>query len=247
MQATPDPFSRMLSKLERSLALSSEERQALAGLPLQVKALRADQDVVREGDRPSRCFVLAEGFASSCKANGSGRRQIIAVHVPGDIPDLQGLHLGILDNSVVTVTPCLVGFIYHDDLRSLCSGHPRLAAAFWRMTLTDAAVYREWMVSLGQRSAHTRLAHLLCELFTRLEVVGLARERTCDLPLTQVDIGDMLGLSTVHVNRTMRELRAAGMIALEKGRLTVSDWPGLARAGEFDPAYLHMEVGPTPA
>jgi CRP-like cAMP-binding protein len=234
----------LLSKVEQSLALSIEERQSLADLPLQVKTLRADQDVAREGDRPSRCFMLAEGFASSCKASRTGRRQIIGVHVPGDIPDLQGLHLEIMDNSVVTVTPCLVGFIYHDDLRSLCDRHPRLAAAFWRMTLTDAALYREWMVSLGQRSAHARLAHLLCELFTRLEVVGLARDRAYHLPLTQVDLGDMLGLSTVHVNRVMRELRAAGMIALEKRRLTVLDWPGLARAGEFDPAYLHMEMGP---
>lgn len=227
--------------------MSSEERQALLNLPLQVKSLRADQDVVREGARPSRCFMLAEGFAASCKTSGSGRRQIIGVHVPGDIPDLQSLHLGVLDNSVVTVTPCLVGFIYHDDLRSLCDRHPRLGAAFWRMTLTDAALYREWMVSLGQRSAHARLAHLLCELLTRLDVVGLARDRTCNLPLTQVEMGDMLGLSTVHVNRTLRELRAAGLIALEKGQLAVLDWPGLTRAGDFDPAYLHMELGSTPA
>ncbi|KAA2234411.1 Crp/Fnr family transcriptional regulator [Salinarimonas soli] len=213
----------------------------MQALPVQTAELKADQDIVREGDHPTRCCVLLEGLACVYKLTAEGRRQIMAVQVPGDIPDLQSLHLNTLDNSVGTLTPCRLGFISHDAIRELCRAHPRIGGILWRETLVDAAIFREWMLNLGRREAYGRLAHLLCELVARLRAVGLVQDDTCDLPLTQAELGDILGLSTVHVNRTLQELRAAGLITLRGGSLTVDDWAGLAAAGEFDPAYLHLQ------
>lgn len=232
--------SRLVARLERTAALTAEERQAVLALPIRDLALRADQDIAREGDRPARCFLLLEGFACTFKRAGDGRRQILAVHVPGDVPDLQSLHLKVLDNSIGALSPCRVGFVYHDDLRALCARHPRVQAALWRATLVEAAVARQWMLNLGRRNAYARLAHLLCEILQRLEAVGLARDHACELPLTQVELGELLGLSAVHVNRTVQQLRAAGLVALRGRRFQALDWPGLKRAGAFDPAYLYL-------
>ncbi len=238
----PDAHA-LVHKLESitTFALSEDEKAALAALPTQVTDLGADQDITREGDRPSRCGVLLEGFACTYKETRDGKRQIMALHIPGDIPDLQSLHLGTLDNSIGTITPCKVGFVQHAALRELCHGYPRIADAFWRVTLIDAAVFREWMLSNGRREAHDRMAHLLCELVTRLRAVGLAQDYACELPVTQVELGDATSLSPVHVNRTLQELRGAGLITLQGGKLRVNDWEGLKEAAGFDPAYLHLE------
>jgi CRP-like cAMP-binding protein len=230
-----------IGPFERVLALSDEERQALWALPMRVALLKTDQEVVREGDRPSRCFLMLEGFACTFKMTSGGRRQILGLHVPGDLPDLESMHLETLDHSIGTITPCRVGFIYHEHLRDLCRDHPRLQGALWRMTLVGASIAREWMVSLGRREARMRLAHLFCELLVRLDAVGLARDHACELPLTQGELGDLLGLSTVHVNRTVRDLRRAELISLREGQLKVLNWEGLRRAGEFKANYLHLE------
>ena len=231
----------IIVKLESILILTEEERAAILRLPMHVMQVRADQDIVREGDRPTRSFALLEGFACTYKTTDAGKRQITAFHIPGDIPDLQSLHLKTLDNSVQTITPCRVGFIQREDLRELCHAYPRLADAFWRETLIDGAVYREWVLNVGQREAYGRLAHLLCELMTRMRAVGLVQGHTCELPMTQSELGDALGLSTVHVNRTLQDLRGAGLITLKGGSLTVDDWDGLVRVAGFDLTYLHLE------
>jgi CRP-like cAMP-binding protein len=127
-------------------------------------------------------------------------------------------------------------------MRAFIQAHPRIADALWRDTLIDAAVFREWIVGLGRRDALTRIAHLFCEMLVRLKSVGLAEGNACDLPMTQAEIGDALGLSTVHVNRILRSLRAAGLIELRAGTLTVKDWEGLQSAGVFDATYLHLKA-----
>src|SRR3712207_737038 len=168
---------------------------------MQVQSLKPDQDIVREGDRPSRSFVLLEGCTATYKMTGDGKRQIHAFQIAGDIPDLQSLHLTVLDNSIVTLTPCRVGFIQHEVLRDLCRKQPRIMEAFWRQTLIDGAIFREWMTNIGRREAYNRLAHLLCEWVVRQQAVGLAEDHTCDLPMTRTELADATGISTVHVNR----------------------------------------------
>ena len=231
----------LVRKLESITDLTPEERQALLDLPMKVQPIGADQDIVREGDRPSRCCLLVQGFACRYKITALGKRQIMAFHIPGDIPDLQSLHLATLDHSLGTITPCEVGFIPHEDMHKLIRHCPRLGDLFWRDTLIDAAIFRAWMVGLGRREAYGRIAHLFCEMMVKLRAVGLADGVTCDLPITQTELGDALGLSTVHVNRVLQELRGDGLITLRSGSLTVLDWDGLRQAGEFDPAYLHLD------
>jgi CRP-like cAMP-binding protein len=207
---------------------------------MQVESIRADQDIALEGERPSRSCLILEGYAATYKVTPSGKRQIVAFHMAGDIPDLQSTQLEVLDTSVRTLTRAKVAFIGNQAINDLCERHFRIARAFWRQTLVDAAIDREWVVNVGRREATHALAHLLCEFVVRMRAVGLADGRECDLPQTQAELGDAMGISTVHVNRTLQQLRSANLIRLQGGRLTVVNWEGLREMGEFDATYLHL-------
>ncbi|MGF9757067.1 Crp/Fnr family transcriptional regulator [Microvirga sp. 0TCS3.31] len=231
----------LIRKLESIFTLNDDERQALENLPMQVSVIREDQDIVREGDRTSRSCLILSGFACTYKVTAEGKRQIVSFNLPGDIPDLQSLHLKVLDNSIGTISPCSVGFIPHEILRDLCIRYPRITAGLWRETLVDASIFREWMMNVGRREGPSRMAHVLCELLVRLRAVGLVEDHACDLPITQNEFADALGFTTVHVNRIIQQLRAEGLIELKGERLFIPNWEKLKRAGEFDPAYLHLE------
>jgi CRP-like cAMP-binding protein len=241
MAGAHSPNTLMIRKLESIALLSAEERQALQDLPVQVMVLRADQDIVRIGDSPSQSCLLLEGFTCVYKLTAEGKRQIMALHVPGDIPDLQSLHLKVMDNSVATMTPCTVGFIQHEDLCRVCDRYPRITAALWRETLVDASIFREWLLNVGRREAYNRMAHLLCELLVRLKAVGLVEDHTFNLPITQGELTDAIGTSNVHVNRVLQELRANGLIRTTGTRVHIPNWDRLKEAGEFDPLYLHLQ------
>ena len=234
----------LLRKLEgiALFELTSEERAALEAMPMQPALIDAYQDIVREGDRPGRSFAIISGIASTYKTTRAGKRQVMSYHVAGDVPDFQSLHLQTLDISIATVSPCRVGFVQHDAVRALLRAQPRLGEVFWRATLIDAAIVREWTLNTGRRDAYARMAHLFCELITRLGTVGLAPDFSCDLPMTQPELADALGITPVHVNRTIRDLKAAGLVSLRSRHLFVHDWDGLVAAGEFDPTYLHLRV-----
>jgi CRP-like cAMP-binding protein len=236
----PD-YNPMIRKLESIFTLTDDERQALEALPMQLAVIKDHQDIVREGDRPSRSCLILSGFTATYKITGGGKRQIVSFGIPGDIPDLQSLHLKVLDISISTVSQCRVGFITHDDLRDLCTRYPRIAAAFWRETLIEGAIFREWVTNVGRREAYSRMAHLLCELLVRLRAVGLAEDTSCDLPITQGEFADALDITTVHVNRVLKELRADGLVELKGDWLNIPDWDRLKEVGEFDPTYLHLE------
>jgi len=152
---------------------------------------------------------------------------------------MQSLFIDVMDHSLTALVPTTVLAIRHEIMRGIIEGYPRIAHLLWRETLIDAAVYREWIV-MRDRPAYPRIAHLFCELFLRMQAIGLTNGNACELPLTQSQMGDALGLSNVHVNRTLQELRAEGLIVLEGGTLTILDWDGLKEAGEFDPLYLHL-------
>jgi CRP-like cAMP-binding protein len=232
----------LIRKLEAIAELSPEDRAAVSALPVSIKDIQADQDIVRDGDRPSQCFLVLEGFFARQKVLSNGRRQILSFHIPGDIPDLLSLHLEVMDHSVASVVPSKVAYIPHTALRAVIGSHPAVGEALWRDTLIDGAVFREWMTGIGRRSAYTRIAHLFCEVVVRMAAVDLADGRGVRLPVTQAEIGDSLGLSTVHVNRVLQELRREGLISLRGSKLIVKDWGGLKRAGDFDPSYLHLRT-----
>jgi CRP-like cAMP-binding protein len=230
----------LLQHLQSIAALSENERRAIESLPIQVTNIARHQDIVREGDRPRRSCILMAGFACTFKMTGEGRRQIMAFHLSGDMPDLQSVHLSTLDSSLGTITACRVGFVEHEAIHEFCEAHPRVGSAFWRMTLIDAAIFREWISNIGQRNGYSRVAHLLAETLVRSHAVGLARGYSCEMPFTQGDLGEATGMSMVHVNRVLQELRRDELIRLQRGTLQVLDWARLKKAGDFDPTYLHL-------
>lgn len=243
---TQQPLTALLLRRLGSIAaLDQDDQIAVDRLPLQLNEIGADQDIVREGDRPSRsCFILS-GMACWFKITGQGRRQILSFQIAGDLPDMQSIHLATLDSTLRTISPCRVAFVQHEALRDICARRPSVAGAFWRMTLIDAAIFREWVANVGGRNAFGRVAHLLCELVVRMGAVGLADGYVCELPVTQAEIGDATGLSTVHVNRTLQALRKRKLIRWKDSRMEVLDWQGLQNAGDFDPSYLHLRTQPT--
>jgi CRP-like cAMP-binding protein len=239
---TADPVARpLIRKLETIVDLNADERDAIESLPFMARDMKAGQDIVRDHDRPSQCCLILEGYAFRYKILDEGQRQIMSFHIPGDIPDLQSVHLKVMDHSLATVCPTKVAFLPHEILRPFLHGHPRIADILWRDTLIDAAIFREWVVNIGRRQAYARLAHLFCETFSRMKAVGLSDTEVYEMPFTQEQLGDATGLSTVHVNRTMTALRDNGLISTSRGSIVVKDWDGLREVAGFDPTYLHLQ------
>jgi CRP-like cAMP-binding protein len=230
----------LIRKLETIVDLSDTERVSIGALPHYVRNLKAGQDIVREFDRPSHCCVILDGFAVRYKSVDGGKRQILSFHISGDMPDLHSLQLDVMDHSLATIVASRVAFIPHQAARNLMHTNPRIADAFWREALIDSSIFREWMLNIGQRPALARLAHVLCELYTRMDVLGLVFGKAFALPVTQQDLGDAMGISTVHVNRMMMELRDAGLVRTPRGAVVIENWDGLKKAGQFDPTYLHI-------
>jgi CRP-like cAMP-binding protein len=227
-------------KVASVMDLTGDEIQAISSLPAQVRETRAGEALVREGDRPSQCCILLAGLACRQKFVSDGRRQIMSFHINGDIPDLHSVHIDVMDHDVAMLQPGKVAFVPHAALLALMEQHPRIAAALWRCTLIDASIFRQWMVGMGRKSAYARVAHLLCELVVLARAVDLGADGIDHMP-TQEELGDALGLSVVHVNRTMRTLREEKLIETRGKRLTILDWTGLTQAAGFSPSYLHLE------
>ena len=236
MQAT-EP---LLRKLRLSTPIDADDVRAIERLPITVKDIPAHSIIAREGERPVQCCLLVEGIVCRSKTTDAGKRQILSIHIPGDIPDLQSLQLHVMDHDMTTLSRSTVGFILHDALHALTRERPLIGEALWRETLIDAAMFREWIVNVGRRSAISRLAHLLAEIGRRMQVMGLAAGDRFELPMTQLDIADALGLTPVHVNRVVQELRRAGLLELHKHVVALPDLPRLKELGEFDDLYLHQ-------
>jgi len=197
-------------------------------------------DIAREGDRPRDVHMILAGWACRHKQLEDGRRQIVSFFLPGDICDLNIFILREMDHSIGTITSVTVADLSREFFDEISSGFPRIATAFWWESLVNAAIQREWTMSLGQRTAAERMSHLLCEIFLRLRLAGLTREESCDFPLTQSDLADATGLSKVHVNRTLQELRSAELIVLKGKSLTIPNLERLMNEGLFNANYLHM-------
>jgi CRP-like cAMP-binding protein len=234
----------LLRKLQSIFELTQDERVAIAGLPLIVREFKGGQDIARERDRPSQCCVMLTGLSARYKILAAGRRQIFSFHIPGDIPDLQSLHIEVMDHNLGAIAATTVGFIPHHLLRTFLHDHPRISDVFWRDTLIEAAIFREWIANVGGRDAHSRMAHLFCEMYVRLVATGAIAIGKFEFPfpITQSELGHAVGLSAVHVNRTLQSLRRDGLIAYERSAIRIEDWPGLQKAGEFDAGYLHLRT-----
>lgn len=241
-------IERHLAKLRARHPLSAEEEQAIRAAVAEYRDYPADWTVVRAGEPVDHSTLLLDGVMCRYKDLRSGERQITELHVAGDFADLHSFTLKHLDHDVMTLTPCRVAIVPHERLRRITERLPRLTRLYWFGTNLDAAIHREWELSLGRRDARARLAAIFCELQLRLAIVGLADDGGYALPLTQTDLAECLGLTNVHVNRTLRELREQALAEFQAGRVRIHDLRGLRRVAEFDPSYLYLPgEGATPA
>ncbi|MDQ7734881.1 Crp/Fnr family transcriptional regulator [Halomonas sp. SpR1] len=231
----------MIRKIESNYTLTAEEKLALQKLPVQTVDVKSNQDIVKMGDQPTQCCLLLEGFSCVYKLTLEGKRQIMALHIPGDMPDLQSLHLQVIDINIASLSPCKLGFIQHHDLHLLFEHHPRLINSFWHETLVDASIFREWLLNVGQREGYSRIAHVICELLLRLKAVGLVEDNSFHMPISQAELADATGMTPVHVNRVLQALRNNGLIITNRRQITIPDWQKLQEAGGFDSLYLHLK------
>ncbi len=236
-------IERMVRRLETRCALSDADRAAIRALPFTFRALEPSSYVVRDGEPPVHCALLLSGFAYRHKVTGAGARQILSVHMPGELLDLQNSFLGVADHNVQALTRVEIASVPVAALERLAEAHPCVARALWIDTLIDSAIFREWIVNVGRRDATTRLAHLLCEFALRLKAAELSRDYRYELPMTQEQLADATGLTAVHVNRVLKELQRVGVITRDRRAVEIVDWDGLAAIGDFSARYLHFEAG----
>ncbi len=232
-------MSSLFLKLRKRAELTGEEEKALEATVSEVRTLPRNSVIVRAHTRLSNSTMLTEGFVCRYRYLPDGKRQILAIHVPGDFIDLHSFMLKELEHDMAALTRVKLSIVPHGELRRITETMPRLGRLLWLSTLLDAAMHREWIMSLS-RSATGRVAHLLCELQVRLEVVGLADHGGYPLPLTQIDIADATGLTSVHVNRVLRQLRDAGIVDLRNRHVTILDLDRLRDEAEFDSSYLYL-------
>ena len=230
-----------LKKLKRRIEISSEEERAIRSVVAETKRVGPDQILIGAGQDLNVSLLLLDGWLARSKDLPGGERQVTQLHVAGDFADLHSFTLKRLDHDVMTLSDCIIGVAPHERLQEVTEAYPRIARYYWFSTNVDAAITRELALSLGQRSAISRMAHLFCELHLRLDTVGRAREDGFDFPLTQRELSECLGLTVVHVNRTIQELRRRGLVELENRQLTILDKRGLEGVAEFDPSYLYLE------
>lgn len=240
MTPSSTPQNPLIAKLERFAPLSDDDRAALEGICTPVEYVSARTDLVREGDTPKGILLVLEGMAYRYKMRASGARQIVAYLVPGDMGDLDVSLLDHMDHSLGTFSACKVAWIKPEALTSIQQAHPVVTRALRMSTLVDEATLREWLLNVGGRSSIERLAHLFSELLLRLQVVGLVTANSYKLPIRQEELGDTTGMSTVHVNRVLTELRRRGLIDLKGGSLTILNRRDLEVLAEFKPNYLHL-------
>ncbi len=235
---------KLLLKLRGRDEVTAHEESVLRALIQETEKIPARKTIVRRGTPLQRSVLLLEGMMCRYKDLRNGRRQITAIHVPGDFLDLHGFTLKRLDHDVMSLPSSVVGYAPHVELVKITETHPHLTRLLWFSTNLDAAIHREWELSLGQRTGAARAAHLFCELHARLEIVGLARGTTFDLPMNQTELGESLGLTVVHTNRVLRELRQRELATFSKGVVTILDLPAIKNFAEFDPAYLYVTAEP---
>ncbi|MEN2746957.1 Crp/Fnr family transcriptional regulator [Sphingomonas sp. T9W2] len=229
-----------LAKLRARDTISIEEERVMRDSLGEVRSLPTHHTCIRAGERLHSSTLLLEGLMCRYKDLPGGDRQITELHVAGDFLDLHSFSLKQLDHNVMTLTPCRVVLVPHAKLKDITEQHPHLARVYWFLTALDAAIHREWELSLGRRSAIQRIAHLICELRVRLGLIGQADDSGFGLPLTQADLSDCTGLTPVHVNRTLRDLRERGLMDFRGRRVTITDLPGLKAVAEFDDSYLYL-------
>lgn len=234
--------NRFINKLRGFSELGAKDIEVLVAATSRPRTSKAKHDLIREGDRPGPVFVILEGWACRYKILPSGTRQVLAYLMPGDCCDL---HVGLLaemDHSIQTITAATFCKINRADMDKMLAQHPRIAKAMYVSQLVDEGTMRAWITSMGRRASIERVAHLMCELYIRARNIGLTSEPTFALPLSQLLLADSLGMTPVHLNRVLKELRTRKAMTITRGSVVLSDLPQLVRMAGFDENYLHRRL-----
>lgn len=235
------PLVQMLARHRR---LGDEDRAAVLGLPYSLRELARDTILVSEGDSVTHSAILSSGYMYRQKiATAQGKRQILEVHLPGDLVDLQNGFFERADHDVLALTRCTVAMVPVEALLQVCFARPQIGLAVWTASLLDAAIQRELTASIGQRDARGRIAHFLCEFGVRTELAGLGRRTEYVLPMTQDHLADLLGITSIHINRSIRQLDSEGLLVRAQREVRIMDFSALATIGDFRPDYLHIRAG----
>lgn len=223
--------------------MNEADTAAVYALPCVERTLEAGQYIVWDGDKPTVSCMLLSGFAYRHKLAGNGGRQILSIHMKGDLVDLQNSLLGVADHNVQMLTSGRLALVPVEAIRDIAFAHPAVGMAMWQETLVEGSIFREWILNMGRRDARTRIAHLLCEIALRMELAGLGKQTEYELPITQEQLADAVSLTPVHVNRTLMRLEADGFITRSKRMIVIVDWQAMARLADFNPRYLHVGAG----
>ena len=224
--------------------MSDGERALLQGITQRrVRRVPARHDVIAEGEPPRFINIVVDGWGCRYKQLPNGSRQVLSLLLPGDLCDANAYILREMDHSIGAITTMTIAEVHPEEFMSLVQASQNITKALWWNEMVMMAIQREWTLSLGQRSARERIAHLLCEIFYRLRVIGRCSGTSCEFPLTQVDMADATGLTSVHVNRMLQDLRRDNMIELSGKSLNILDMGALMEEAMFNPNYLHLEAG----
>jgi CRP-like cAMP-binding protein len=231
---------KVLRKFESRMAMGADDRAQIAALPFKVRTIDASTYMLREGQRPTRCAFILDGLAYRQKLTPNGEREIVSILMPGEFVDLQNLFLDESDHDIQALTRLTLAEVPIAALRLFIETCPAAGQALWIDALVESSIHREWLLNVGRRNARSRLAHLLCEFSVRFQKSTIADAIAYELPMTQEQLGDALGLTPVHVNRVLKSLENDGLIARKKRQVSVIDWPRLRDAAEFNERYLHL-------
>lgn len=241
------PVDVLIRKLQEHSDLGPADLDGLRALPVRERLLVSDEDVVRQGDRPNISAIVLDGMLARYQTLPSGRRQYLSLHIRGDMPDAQALFLDRMDHGLCAANNAAVLLASHDALVALIRKRPNVGFAVWRETLIDAAIFREHITNNSARSVEARLAHLFCEQYYRGRLSGYAVPGAAKLPLTQTQLGELLGASLPSINRALRTLRQTGSVDFRASQIHIRNWRRLVKLGEFDPTYLHVRKLPRSA
>ena len=240
MTADRHPLELFVRSLASRAQLASDDRAAILDLSHTVRTLEPSTYLSRDGDLHDLYAVLVSGLAYRQKMTGEGARQIVAIHIAGEALNLQSLFLDEADHSVQALTRSDVALISRSAIRAVMSARPLVAQAMMANMAVEASIAREWIMNVGRRDARARIAHFLCEFAIRLDAQGLVERKSYILPMTQEQIGDATGLTSVHVNRMLKSLGSAGLLKRKGRSVEMPDWQALRDAGDFTSRYLHL-------
>ena len=232
-------LTKLADRLTSLIELSGDDLELLARMPSSIRSFASHHDIWRKNDEPSVCCVLLQGYVC-WKDTDAGAGQITSIYVPGDVPNLYTMVSPAVTATLCTLSPVVAAFVPHAFFREAKAESARLAHALTLTSLAETATLRTWLTNLGSRDSLSRVAHLICEITVRLRAVGLGRDLRFPSPFTQPDLAAICGISPVHANRTIQELRRRALLHWHSRTIAVNDWAGLVRLADFNADYLML-------